>query len=760
MSCVSSDNIKKNKHLLSSNKIVAENAAINTEDLYSFIQQKPNKKLFGFINLKTWLYQISARGKQTNFKKWINKLGERPVFYNRSLTKESESQIKKYLFTKGYFNAKISSKTKLLKRRAKVKYFVKGNQPYKIQKINYSIKDSTLNNFVLKDSKNTLIKSGKNYDAKILAKERDRITNYLKKNGYYYFSKEYIYFSVDSAINNHSIDLSINIENLKIKKKKEDKKYIEKPHKQYHINKIFIYPEYKSLMSDTLKYDTIALKRSLSDTLTSNLFLLNRGKLRLNKKLLEKKTNYYTGEFYNIDKIIKTRDNLSNLSIVKFVDINFEEAESPDINGNNYLNSRIKIIRRPVNFYSIETDGTNKAGDFGISANIIFQNRNLFKGGEVLNIKFKGAMEMKQINNSENSEDEFLFFNTIETGMEIKLTIPKLFAPINSKLLTSTFQPKTTFITGYNYQKRLDYTRYITNFTFGYEWKNSLSKTHFLFPMDFNSVKIFKTEEFDEKLQTYDKKYQEQYSNHLISALRYSYIFNNQQIKKGNNFHYLKFNIESSGNLLSVANKLTDSKKDEDGDYTFLNIKFAQYIRTDVDFRYYHYFNPDNLIVFRTALGIGLPYDNSSSLPFEKSFYVGGANSMRGWQIRALGPGAYNDTSTIKYDNIGDILIEENIEYRFPIYSFLKSAIFCDIGNIWLLNKSDDFTYGEFNTKNFYKQLAVDVGLGFRFDFNFFILRIDTALPIKIPKDSNKWVNIKETAFKDIVWNFGIGYPF
>ncbi|MCD6112616.1 MAG: BamA/TamA family outer membrane protein [Bacteroidales bacterium] len=761
MSCVSSDNIKKGKYLLSSNKIIIDNAKVKSEDLNSFIQQKPNKKLFGLLNVKTWIYQVSNKGKQTKFKNWVkNKFGEKPVFYNKNLTIESEKQLKRYLFSKGYFNAKITSKTKLKKRSAKVKYFIKAKEPYRIQEIKYSVKDSLLKDFVLKDSKNTLIKSGDNYDAKILAAERNRISNYLKENGYYYFSKEYIYYSVDSAINNHQVNLTINIENLRIKDK-EEKKYIEKLHKRYRINNIYIYPAYNPLQADTIKYDTIVLKRNqLTTTLPSNLFLLNRGKLRLNKNLLKNKINYYPGDFYNINKVLQTRKNLTDLDIVKFVDINFEEIKNQNTDDNNYLNSKIKIIRRPVSFYSIETDGTNKAGDFGISANVIFQNRNLFKGGEVLNIKFKGAMEMKQINNSGGLEDEFLFFNTIETGMEVRLTIPKLFAPLKSRILTSTFLPKTTFITGYNYQKRLDYTRYISNFTFGYKWKNSLPKTHFLYPIDFNSVKIFKTEEFDEKLQTFDKKYQEQYSDHLILALRYSYIFNNQQIKKGNNFHYLRLNLESSGNVLSLGNKLTSSEKDEDGNYSFLNIKFAQYIRTDADFRYYHYFTSDNLIVFRSAIGIGIPYGNSKSLPFEKSFYVGGANSMRGWQIRALGPGAYNDTSMIKYDNIGDILIEENIEYRFPIYNFLKTAIFCDVGNIWLLNKSNDFPEGEFNTKNFYKQLAVDAGMGIRFDFNFFILRIDAALPIKKPTAADKWINIKKASFQDIVWNFGIGYPF
>lgn len=246
----------------------------------------------------------------------------------------------------------------------------------------------------------------------------------------------------------------------------------------------------------------------------------------------------------------------------------------------------------------------------------------------------------------------------------------------------------------------------------------------------------------------------------MIWALRYTFLYNTQQLNRANNFMYFRFSTESSGNTLNLINNVFNYKKNTEGFNTLFNIRYAQYFRTDYDFRYYNYVTSKKVWVFRTAAGIGLPYGNSNSLPFEKAFFAGGANDMRGWVLRSLGPGGYHDP-TNRFDKTGDIQLESNVEYRFPIYDFINGGLFCDAGNIWLLNANQNFPKGEFSS-SFIKQIAVDAGFGLRFDFSFFVVRIDGGIPIRYPylvNDQN-WINLSKASFKNVAWQFALGYPF
>jgi len=244
--------------------------------------------------------------------------------------------------------------------------------------------------------------------------------------------------------------------------------------------------------------------------------------------------------------------------------------------------------------------------------------------------------------------------------------------------------------------------------------------------------------------------------------MKYSFIWNTQQVGKNEDFFYLRSNLETSGLFLNFLNKQTGLGSQGQDFSTLLNIRYAQFLRAEFDFRYYHYMNKNNTLVFHSMTGIGLPYGNSDALPFEKGFYAGGANGLRGWELRSLGPGGYNDPEVVQYDRIGDILMEFSMEYRFPIYSYLNGALFADAGNIWLLNKSNSYPRGHFAFNNFMSQMAVDAGFGMRIDLQFFIVRIDAALPLRIPErePGSRWKSFFDMSVGDLVWNFGIGYPF
>jgi hypothetical protein len=275
-------------------------------------------------------------------------------------------------------------------------------------------------------------------------------------------------------------------------------------------------------------------------------------------------------------------------------------------------------------------------------------------------------------------------------------------------------------------------------------------------------VSIFPDSAFIRKIiELNDPRLTNQYSDHFIMIMKYSYIFNNQQRGKNKNFKYFRWNIESGGNLLEMIKNLSNAPKNEDGYYTVMNIPYAQYVRSDIEFRHYFALSTQNRLVARALLGVGVPYGNSPSLPFEKGFYVGGANGMRGWEYRDLGPGSFRDSSGAYFERMGDITFGANLEYRFPVYSFLKGAVFMDFGNIWLLYSSTTFPGGKFSFDKFLGEIAVDGGLGARLDFDFFIFRIDAAIALKDPSypTGERW-QFNHLQLKQVIWNFGIGYPF
>ncbi len=394
---------------------------------------------------------------------------------------------------------------------------------------------------------------------------------------------------------------------------------------------------------------------------------------------------------------------------------------------------------------------------------MFIENKNLFRGAEVFNIRLKGALEAQEggQTSEETESQKVLFFNNFEAGIEANLRIPKFLAPINQDIFSRYFRPKTNINIGYNWQDNLDYERTITNFSFSYEWSETRTKSHILFPADINLVKVNTTAYFDSLLSQESERYKNQYTDHLIVGLKYSYIFNNQQLNKIRNFFYFRGNIETSGNIIALAEQIAGNDPNAEGYRTLFGIRYSQYVKTDYDFRYYIMKSKNHNIAFRAAFGIAIPYGNSIDIPFEKGFYGGGANGMRAWPLRYLGPGAYQNLNP-EIERVGDFQIEGNIEYRFSIYKIFKGAFFYDIGNIWYLRENETFPGGELSFEEFPGEFAMDAGVGVRLDFNYFIFRIDVAQRIKDPAypQGDRWVIGKESGWFKPVFNLGIGYPF
>ena len=759
--CSVKKNLDKDQYLINKYKVSIEgkHPEISTSGLKTLISPDPNSK-FLFVRFKLWAF-YKYQNKQTKFNTWLNKhFGEKPAIYNERTAINVTHKMNRYLNNIGFFNSSVNFKTNFKNKVVNITYVIKPAIPYRVTEISYDIPDTLVESFVNKKLNQTLIKKNDIYNAYTFDDERDRITEDLRNTGYYYFNRNYIQFIVDSNLMSHSMNVDLVINNVKKQDNNVPGKFTEENHKRYFINNVTIIPEFDP--SNTTKFDTVLHNINFwKDTNTYTYYFLYNSKQHLLPSAFNSAIKIKPGEVYSAKKIQDTYRKLFNYKIIQTANISFDTIATKNDNDLNhyYLNSRIQLKDNKLNRFLAEVEGTNSSGDLGIRGNLSFFNKNIFKRAEVLRIRLKGGVEAQKVSNQ--SGEASGLFNTFEAGIDGTIFFPRFLFPIKLDHFNQKYIPNTNLNFGYNYQRRPLYSRNITNLDIGYTWKAGKNINHILTPININYVNMMPTPTFDSILENEpNRKLREQYSDHSIVGLKYSYIFNNQNMNALRHFIYFRADLETSGNLVYAFNSLANTPKSDSGYYEVFGVRYSQFIRLNFDFRHYYYFaRKTNSFVWRVLLGAGIPYLNSDELPYEKGFYAGGANDMRGWLFKELGPGDYSGDSP--YEKVGDIQIEGNLEYRFPIYSFFKGALFIDIGNIWTYKESESFPGGKFYFNKFVSQLAVDAGVGFRFDFKVLLFRIDLAAPMRNPgyPSGDRW-RIKYLHPTDIVWNFGIGYPF
>ncbi|MCX6297208.1 MAG: BamA/TamA family outer membrane protein, partial [Bacteroidetes bacterium] len=703
------------------------------------------------------------------FGEWLLNVSEPPVVYDSLLTKKSAKQIKLFLNNKGFFISSVSDSVvfRNRKKRASVYYIIKASDPYRINHVDYKIPDDLLKYYITSDTSNCLLKPGNNYDVDMMQLERERISTELSNNGYYLFTKDYVYYEIDSTIENNRVNITLGIKNFAYKYSDYSDSILEKPHQRFYISNIYIQPDFVSKKMDNVKKDTLKIE---------DYYILHTESLKFKTKVLLNSVFIRKGELYQLQNVEDTYKRISELKSFKTINIFFTRADG------DYLDCHIQLSPIDKQSITIESEGTNTGnGNLGISGSIIYQNRNLFKGAEVLELRLKGGIEAQRTANSNTANiSPSSQFNTVEIGPEANVFFPRFLVPFNVKA-SKRSNPKTIFTASINYQQRPDYTRYITNLAFSYTWKETPKKRHTISPFVINMVKVALQNNFLENIN--DLYLINSFTNHMATSTRYTFTFNEQNIKKEENFSFFRLNAESSGNVLrGLYNTINTIKpntfiKDDKGRYTLFDVVYSQYLRIDADYRYYFNSNEINKVVFRFAAGIGKPLINFTSLPFERSFYCGGANGIRAWQSRSLGPGSFDDGENISFGQVGDGQIEGNIEYRFKLFKMLKGAFFADAGNMWLQKKDASRPGGDFQYDRFYKEIAIGSGVGLRADFSFFIIRFDIGLKVRDPKfsESKRWViqNLFDAEWKRnyridnsnrkydfLTFNLGIGYPF
>ncbi|MDR1864464.1 MAG: outer membrane protein assembly factor [Bacteroidales bacterium] len=752
----------RDEYLLRSFDINIDNKNVSKEKLTPFVRQKPNKKILG-MRFHLWLYNQSKLDKDNKWNNWLRKNGEEPVVWQQTLTERSREQLGLSLRNQGYYYAKVTDTVILKKQKATVLYSITTGWPYVVSRMSYTIPDTTVARLVFGDTIHSLIRPGMLFDAGIMQKERKRIETNLKENGYYSFSEEFITFNADTAHRNRTVSLNMNIRAHT--EQTEDNQLIETPYPLYTIRSLTVNA---SLDMQNLREDRH--RKSATDTIVrgSVQFIMPR-LFPVKASTIAQSLHILPGSLFRISRVNRTYQHL--LSLHNFRQANIEFTEPPGQNASlmRELDCRINLLPFMRQSYTVDLEGTNSDGNLGGGVRLLYQNKSLFGHAEIFDLRLRGMVEAVSA-----TEAALQFKTAMEYEAEATLNIPKFMLPIQPNSFIRRYNPKTAFSILYNYQRRPQYTRSVFSTSVGYNWRGSSIISHTIRPID---IKYVQLDNVNATYGMYLEKYpylKNSYQTHMVVSGNYTFSRDLQQLKK-DNFFFIRTNLETAGFLLNIFSRLTDRSADPAQPYKILDNTYSQFVRGDVDIRNYSTINANNRLVTRLFVGVGWPYGNSTtrsedgkilaSMPFEKKYYSGGAMSMRGWRLRSLGPGSFRDSVSISAypNNTGDIKLEANLEYRFKLVWVMEGALFLDAGNVWDSHKDEKRAGADFDFKRFYREIALDAGIGFRFDFTYFILSIDGGMKLFDPAGYRGWVFKRTPGWeRPRIFNlsFGIGYPF
>ncbi|PZX56580.1 translocation and assembly module lipoprotein TamL [Algoriphagus chordae] len=710
------------------------------EELEDLLRPKPNKKFLGMY-VKLWAHYKGSQDSAGFVNRFLNKkIGEEPVYFSQVDPSRTEELIVNRLENRGFFYSMSNSEVTRKKQYAHVNYTANISVPYRLSELIVERDSMEIDREIIDMMQETLLDSGSRFDLNTLNAERVRIDSTLKVKGYYNFNNDFLIFEADTNI---SDSLRLFKLYLRLKKNVPTNGII-----PYTIDTINVFPNY-SIDEDGEKLDTTVVD--------DKNFI--QGNLVFKPKLLNEYILIENGQRYDPKLSRLSSNRLSSIGNYKFVNLRYEELANSDslghLKANFYLSPMTKRSVRA------ELLAVSKSNNFaGPALNIVYRNRNLFKGGETLNVTAQVGYEFQVAGGADRKG-----LQSLQLGLGADLIIPRVifFVPVNEKFSYSV--PKTKIGIGTEYLSRGGlYTLNSLSTNFGYLWNANQYAYHEINPISLNVVNLSNTSpEFDQILA--DNPFlQRSFEQNFIAGINYTFHYNKLNDRFRTHAYFLGLGLDFAGNTIHLIDQI--SKKD---DGKFLGLEYAQYGKIDLDLRYHFNIDKDQTIATRLFAGMGMPFGNSQSLPYIKQYFSGGPNSVRAFRIRSIGPGTYrpDDFDVNSYfDQTGDIRFEGNIEYRFPIVSLLKGALFMDAGNIWLINENEALPGGKF-TSSWWDELAVGTGVGLRVDIQFFVIRFDLATPIRIPylPEGERWSNSFDFGSKswrkeNLIFNFAIGYPF
>ncbi len=752
-SCSTTKYVPEGGYLLDEVHIRTDNKRVKPSELSIYIRQNPNTKWFSLIKTQLYVYNWSGRDSTRWINRALRRLGDEPVIYSEEDSRRSREEIEKAVRNMGYMGASVQTVSNTKKKKISLTYDVKTGPAYRVRKIKRDIKDTGIAEHLKDDSLRSFLNENMLFDVNLLDKERQRITSLLLQNGYYKFNKNYISYTADTVRGRHLIDLTLHLMPYRSNMAEESQNHL-----PYKINKVSFVADYNVLHSSELGGIDI------NDSVVCKGFpIYYKDKLFLRPKVLVDNLRLTPEKLYAEQDVQHTYANFGRLQVLKYTNIRFTELQRKDT---ALLNAYVMLTKSKHQSVSFELEGTNSAGDLGAAAPVSFQNRNIFKGSETFTFKLRGAYEAISGEQTGYGHDDYK-----ELSAETSINFPRFMFPFLSNDLKRRMRATTEFGLQYNYQLRPEFSRIVASASWRYKWGVQRQRAQHRFDViDVNYLYMpwidsdFRELYLDNN-QNYILKYN--YDNRFIVRMGYSFYYNSRggaaQNAFGGNFYSLRFNAESAGNLLFLLGRAGAIKKNDDGEYTLLNIPFAQYVKADFDYAKHVAIDSRNSVAFHFNAGVAVPYGNAKVVPFEKRYFAGGANSVRGWSVRSLGPGTFvGDVNFL--NQTGDVKLDASIEYRTRLFWKLCGALFVDAGNVWTLREYESQPGGKFRFNSFYKQIAVAYGLGVRLDLDFFILRFDGGMkainPMYEINQKDRYPIIRPNFKRDFAFHFAVGYPF
>lgn len=741
--------VPEGQQLLVKNKIErGDDQGVNLSDERSSLRQKPNRKLLGFIKFHLWAYQYGNKGlgirkKQPWLRRLAEKVGEAPVLIDSNVMRLSASKLSDYYFSKGFLNNTVSYEIiprKVFKKRAFANYKVELHKYTVVNSLTYNVASKEITALLEQSANEQKIKKTQRVDFDKIESERNRITDLLRNNGYYYFNSSFIDFQIDTNQAQLNADMVVNIRNNKNLQ----------PHYQQTINKVIVTIG-DSANTDTLIYDHLR-------------FL--EGDYKIKPSVLAKNIIFRPYDLYDASLVQKTYSNLLSMGLFNFVTIRFNASPEDSLNRLDVeiilkTTKKHDFVIEPQAIYTQQNLGleTNN-NSFGIANNLSLLNRNVFGGAESFNITSYTSLETQIKKDNEET------FNSFRQSVNAEFAIPSLLYFERKDFSQVLIKKSTKFNTSIIYDQNKNFTRRVLPVTFTYAFsKGRTSYGITPFRLSLNQADVDGS--FLQSLDPGTRYYTEQLlANNIVAGPLTSLYWTNKD-KNPNYYLQIRSNpMELSGNLASLYYNVFQN--DHRLDKEIFNVKYSQYARSDFNIVLTNVIDENNSLAYRGYAGAGLPYGNTLFLPFERRFFVGGGNSLRAWRARTIGPGSYSDSSSsIAIEKTGELAIQGSVEYRFDLIDkLLEGAFFVDAGNIWNFKEDPGFPNGEFKWNRFYKEVAINSGIGLRFDFSYVVFRTDWGIALHDPSqaDGNRWV-IQD--FFTSKWinnntavNFAIGYPF
>ncbi|MDE6631754.1 MAG: BamA/TamA family outer membrane protein [Muribaculaceae bacterium] len=758
--CSSSKHVPDGSYLLDKVHIrldsVGREEQLDVTEMQAYLRQTPNHRMLWSIKFRLGFYNMAGSDSTNWWNRWMRKLGEPPVIYDPDLAEASSSQLFQFLANKGYFNADVTvdSVKNEKKKKIELTYNIAPGPRKVISQVEYEFPDSAVKNIVMADSSKFLTYPGQPLTRDVLENQRAVVADALRNNGYYNFGKECITFVADTTEGSSDVELLVKVNYPSGPQKGRQDLY-----SRYIIRKVTVIAD-----ADAIDSENPALALAKDSVQFNGIEILYGESRYLRPSVIADNCYLSSGEVFSQKNVDRTYRAFSRLGILKFINVSFVPVGH--IGDDGILDAYIMLTPGKSQTASVELEGTNSEGDLGVAVGLTYSHRNIGRGSETFTGKLRGSYE------SISGNLEGLLNNRyMEYSVDLGLSMPEFKAPI-SRRIRRRVQASTEMNFSMNYQERPEYTRVISTAGWSYKWTDfRKNNRHTFTPIDINYVYLpASTNDFIDLIAPDNPLLRYSYEDHFIMRMGWRWYHSNKreatpwQKSMQRDIYNVRVNAEIAGNLLFAISSIFAHRSDFHKDpYKIFGIHYSQYFKLEADYALLHRFDEKNSVAFRVGGGIGVPYGNSEMLPFEKRFYGGGANGVRGWAVRTLGPGAYPGRNSVSdfINQCGDIRLITSAEYRAKLFWVLELGAFIDIGNIWTIRDYPFQQGGVFKFDEFYKQFAAAYGLGLRMDFNYFLLRFDLGMKAHNPAMGEKpWPLISPRWHRDSSFHFSIGYPF